>query len=567
MRDLEWMERLTMRKVREVLRLKFECGLSQREISASCGISTGSVNDYLRRAEAAQLTWEAASELGDADVEARLFRHVGRNEPPTRSPIDFAWVHRELCKVAVTLQLLWIEYAEAAQAKVDGTRPYQYSQFCDRYAAWRATLALSMRQVHRAGEKAFVDYSGKKPSVVDRVTGEVRDVELFVAVLGASSYTYAEATRTQQLADFVSSNIRTFEYFGRVPHVVVPDQLRSAVSGPDRYEPSVNATYLEMAQHYGVAVIPARPRKPKDKAKVEGGVLIAQRWILASLRNRLFFSIDELNVAIAELLEKLNSRPFQKLEGCRRSAFEAIDRPAMKSLPATRYELAEWEKAKVNIDHHVVLEDRLYSVSYTLIGARVELRATVGTVEVFHGGARVASHRRSYGPKGTSVTCEEHRPPAHRGHTAWPPERMSAWAATFGPSVARVVDLMMARYPHPDSAYRACLGMMRCAQKYGPARAEAACARALAVAGPVGPTRKHIEAMLKRGLDRAPAPQASINTPPLVHENVRGGDYYDKEETRDHGRNDPEVARNEAAHDGEGAPGAAGDSPRQPTLF
>jgi transposase len=304
-----------------------------------------------------------------------------------------------------------------------------------------------------------------------------------------------------------------------------------------------------------MAVIPARPRKPKDKAKVEGGVLIAQRWILACLRNRTFFSLEELNVAIAELLEKLNMRPFQKLEGCRRSAFESIDRPAMKSLPTTRYEMADWTKAKVHIDYHVAFDDRFYSASYTLIGARVEIRATASTVEILHGGARVASHRRSYGRKGTFVTVEEHRPPPHRGHTAWPPERMIAWAASFGPSVARVVELMIARYLHPESSYRACLGMIRCAQKYGSTRTDAACARALIVAGPIGPKRKYIEAMLKRGLDRAPSPSPMqlISPPPTAHENVRGGRYYDKEETRDHGRNDPQAHVDEDAHDGEGA--------------
>lgn len=561
------MERLTMRKVREVLRLRYVCGCTQRQIRASCGLSAGAVHDYLSRAERAGVTWEVVATLSDAEVDARLFRNVGRNEPPARAPIDCAWVHRELCKTAVTLQLLWTEYADAARSRSDGARPYQYSQFCDRYAAWKATLAISMRQVHRAGEKAFVDYSGKKPVIVDPETGEVRAVELFVVVLGASNYTYVEATLTQKLDDFVASTIRALEYYGCVPQVLVPDQLRSAVRGPDRYEPDINATYLEMANHYCVAVIPARPRKPRDKPKVEGGVLIAQRWILACLRNRIFLGLDELNVAIAELLEKLNARPFQKLEGCRRSAFESIDRPAMKSLPSTRYEKADWKWAKVNIDYHIAFDDRLYSAPCTLIGARVEVRATVSTVEILHGNERVASHRRSYGPKGTFVTCEEHRPKAHRGHTAWPPDRMIAWASTFGPAVARVVELMMARYPHPDSAYRACLGMMRCAEKYGARRTDTACARALAVAGSVGPTRKHVEAMLKRGLDRAPEPNIAIAPPSFAHENVRGGDYYDKEETRDHGRNDPEAQRDEDAHHGEGAAGAARGSSRQSTLF
>jgi len=415
-------ERHSMRRVREVLRLKFECGLGHRAIAASCAISKGSVSEYLTRARDAGVTWDQAKALSDAEVERLLFREVGRKEPSLRAPIDCSWVHRELHKTGVTLQLLWLEYQEAL-AKSGGGRPYQYSQFCDLYAGFCGRLTPSMRQVHRAGEKAFVDYSGKKPVIVDPETGEVTDVELFVMVLGASNYTFAEATRTQRLRDFIDSHVRAFDYFVCVPEIVVPDQLRSAVSGPHRYDPEINRTYLEMAQHYRVAVIPARPRKPKDKAKVEAGVLLAQRWILGCLRNRTFFSLAELNEAIAELLERLNTRPFQKLEGCRRSAFESIDRPAMKALPSTRYELADWKDATLNIDYHVQYDDRLYSVDHTLIRQEVEIRATSAIVEVLHGGERVAAHRRSYGPKGTPVTLEAHRPKSEAPCRAPPARR------------------------------------------------------------------------------------------------------------------------------------------------
>jgi transposase len=364
-----------MRKIREVLRLKHEQGRSRAEIAASAGIGETTVSDYLARARGAGVTWTQASAMTDAEVESRLFHRVGQSEPPERVPIDFAWVHRELSRVGVTLQTLWVEYREGA-ATAAPLKPYEYSRFCDLYARWREKLAVSMRQVHRAGEKLFIDYSGKKLRIVDRTTGEVTEVEVFVAVLGASNYTYAEATRTQKLADFVGSTVRAFEFLGCVPEIMVPDQLRSAVSGPDRYEPDINPTYLEMAQHYGVTVIPARPRKPKDKAKVEGGVLIVQRWIVAALRNRTFYSLAELNAAIRELVEKLNARPFKKLDGCRRSAFETIDRPAMRPLPVRRYELAEWKHAKVNIDYCVTVDYRHYSVPYALVGEAVEIRAT-----------------------------------------------------------------------------------------------------------------------------------------------------------------------------------------------
>src|SRR6185295_10811923 len=333
----------------------------------------------------------------------------GRNVAATRAAIDFSHVHEELHRHGVTLQLLWSEYLDRVAARGDGTKPYQYSQFCELYGAWRSRLRPSMRIVHRAGEKAFVDYSGKKPRLWDRATGQAREVELFVMVLGASSYTYAEATLTQRLPDFVGSTIRGFEFFNGVPEVLVPDQLRSAVKGPDRYEPDLNATYLEMAQHYGVVVIPARPRRPKDKAKVETAVLIVQRWILAKLRNRTFFELDELNRAVAELLEELNHKPFQKLDGCRASAFEKLERPVMRALPPVRYELAERRKARVNIDYHIVYDGRYYSVPHQLVHQAVEVRATGGTIEIFLSGERVATHRRSYAPRGAAVTDPAHR--------------------------------------------------------------------------------------------------------------------------------------------------------------
>ena len=382
-----------------------------------------------------------------------------------------------------------------------------------------------MRRTHRAGEKAFVDYSGKKAEIVDLMTGEVTEVELFVMVLGASNYTYAEATRTQRLADFVGSNVRAFDYFRCMPEILVPDQLRSAVSGPHRYDPDINPTYLEMAQHYGLAIIPARARKPKDKAKVEAGVLLVQRWILACLRNRTFFSLEELNVAIADLLERLNTRPFQKLEGCRRSAFETIDRPAMRPLPATRYVLAEWKGAKVDIDYHVSYDERLYSVPYAMVGAPVEVRATAMTVEILHRGERVVAHRRSYGPKGTATTLEEHRPKSHRDYGAWPPSRIISWAATVGPATACVAERILADRPHPEQGYRSCRALIRTAKQYGASRTEAACARAMAIGNP---TRKSVEAILKSGLDRVPLTEEPANTNIGRHENIRGGDYYDQ---------------------------------------
>jgi transposase len=521
-------ERLSMRKIRELLRLK-HLGRSQRQIASSLCVATGTVNGQLRRARDAGMTWERAESLTDTELEAAIFRDCGRNVAATRAVIDYSHVHSELHRTGVTLQLLWSEYLDRVAARGDGTKPYQYSQFCELYGAWRSRLQPSMRIVHRAGEKAFVDYSGKKPRLWDAATGEFREAELFVMVLGASNYTYAEATLTQRLPDFVGSTIRAFEFFDGVPEVLVPDQLRSAVRGPDRYEPDINATYLELAQHYGVVVIPARPRRPKDKAKVEVGVQVVQRWILARLRHRRFFSLDELNQAIWELLDELNARPFQKLEGSRESAFAALDKPALHPLPALRYELAERKTRRVNIDYHVEYDGRYYSVPHERVHVEVELRATATLVEIFLAGERIASHRRSLERRGSMVTDPSHRPANHRNQ-AWPPERLVAWAASFGPYVARVVELTLARYVNPEQAYRACLGLMRTAQRHGGVRMNAACERALSVGIVGGPRRKYIEAILKRGLDREGTPTAPTpRTSTLTHENVRGGDYYDKE--------------------------------------
>jgi len=522
-----------------------ECGRSHAEIAASVAIGETTVGDYVARVRRVGLEWSEARELSDAELESRLFRDVGRNEPPARVPIEFAWVHRELSRAGVTLQTLWVEYRDEAVGRAP-QRPYEYSRFCDLYARWKKMLGVVMRQVHRAGEKVFIDYSGKKPRVVDPATGEVTEVELFVAVLGASNYTFAEATRSQKLADFVGSTIRAFEYFGAVPEVVVPDQLRSAVRGPDRYEPDINPTYLEMAQHYGVTIIPARPRRPRDKAKVEAGVLIVQRWILAALRHRTFFSLAELNEAIGELLERLNARPFQKLEGCRRTAFEALDRPAMRPLPARRYELAEWSHATVNVDYCVAFDHRVYSVPYTLVGQAVEIRATASVVEILHKGIRVASHARSFGPRGTSVIADEHRPRAHRDYGRWPPERIIGWAASVGPRVGEVAAAIMRRRTHPETGYRACMGVIRLADRYGRERVDGACGRALAIGSP---TFKSVAGLLKNGLDRAPPVEPDARAP-IAHEHIRGASYFDMEDKGDLGRNDSEARGDEVARDG-----------------
>lgn len=562
-----------MRRIREVLRLRHELARNHREISAATGLSKGSVSAYLRRARDAELDWPAARELSESELEARLFKTPGRNRPPGRVALDCAWIHREMRKKGVTLQLLWVEYCEAAGDDARGRRPYRYSQFCERYRQFRKHVDASMRQEHRAGEKAFLDYSGVRPTISDRVTGEVTAVELYVAVLGASSFTFAEATRTQQRDEFIASTARAFEYFGGVPTITVPDQLRSAVSGPDRLDPEINPVFAEFAEHYGTAVIPARPRKPKDKAKVEVAVQVAQRWVLARLRNLTFWSLDELNAAIAELLEELNDRPFQKLDGCRRSAYEELDRAALQPLPERRFEPSTWRKAKVHIDHHVEFERRYYSAPHALIGTKVWVRATVGSIELLLDGRRIASHQRSYGRKGTFTTLEAHRPKSHQQYGAWPPQRVISWASEIGASTGKVVERIIADRPHPEQGYRSCLALISDVKRYSAERVEAACTRALEIGAP---TRRSVIAILKNGLDRVPVEdeQASL---PVDHENVRGGAYYatgmdapaepehQQQGERDAGRADtPEDDGHEAEGDGRRLPRTATRSTQQP---
>ena len=508
--------RKSMRQIREVLRQKWGLGLSNRQTARACGISRPTVAEYVKRAEAAGLSWPLPADLDDTELERKLFPPVVAIPTEQRAVPDWSVVNQEFRRKGVTLALLWDEYKAA-----DPTG-FQYSWFCEHYRRWLGKVDVVMRQTHRAGEKLFVDYAGQTVPVIDRATGEVLDAQVFVAVLGASNYTYAEATWTQGLPDWIGSHVRAFNYLGSLPAIIVPDNLKSGVHLAHRYEPELNRTYEEMGQHYGVAIIPTRSAKPRDKAKVESGVLVVERWILARLRNRQFFSLTELNAAIAELLEVLNNRPFKKLPGTRRSMFDSLDRPAMQPLPATPYEYAEWKKVRVNIDYHVAIDKHYYSVPYQLVKQQLEARVTSNTVELLYKGKRVASHRRSYQP-GRHTTVNSHMPKAHREYAAWTPERLVRWAQETGPATAKLVETILSSRPHPQHGFRACLGIMRLGKHYTTARLEAASRRALVIGSC---SYKSVESILKNGLDRKPLPPTSIDTPVIEHDNLRGADYY-----------------------------------------
>ena len=509
-------QRLSMRKIKEVLRLCWGHGLSKRKTARSCGISRPAVDEYLLRAEEAGLSWPLPAELDDGALERLLFPCTPSLPAAARALPDWSTIHRESKRKGVTLFLLWQEYRE--------THPegYQYSWFCERYRAWQGRLDVVMRQDHRAGEKLFVDYAGQTVPVVDRLTGEVREAQIFVAVLGASNYTYAEATWSQGLPDWIGSHQRCFRYLGGVPEIVVPDNLRSGVTKAHRYEPDTNPTYQDMATHYGVAVLPARVRRPRDKAKVEAGVLVVERWILAALRHRSFFSLHELNAAIRELLEKLNARPFKKLPGSRREHFECLDKPALQPLPAEPYVYAEWKKARVHIDYHVEVAGHYYSVPHALIKKQLDVRITQNTIECFYRGNRVASHRRSH-QKGRHTTVTAHMPEAHRQAGNWSPERLAHWAAKTGPATERLIMDILASRKHPQQAYRSCLGVLRLGKAYGDERLEAACRRALTLGSH---SYKSIESILKHRLDDQPLAEQQELALPEDHDNIRGPAYY-----------------------------------------
>ena len=507
-------ERISMRTIMEVLRLSLEQKLSVRNIAQSCNLARSTVADYLRRARAAGVEWPLPEGMEEVALEARLFPE--QEKGVTRPALEMAYIHNELKRKHVTLQLLWEEYRSRTP------EGYGYSQFCQLYRQWAGRLALSLRQDHRAGEKLFVDYAGDTIPITDPLTGKTSPAQLFVAVWGASNYTYAEATKTQQIPDWILAHVHALEFFDGVPSIVVPDNTKAAVTQACGYDPQINLTYQELAEHYGFAVLPARSRKPKDKSKVEVGVLIAERWILAALRDRTFFCLAAVNEAIKPLLERLNTHPFKKLPGHRREAFERLDRPAMKPLPAQRYELAQWKKVGVNIDYHVEVDGHYYSVPYQLIRQEAMARYTRESVEIFHRSKRVAAHLRSH-EKGRHTTLPEHRPPAHQKYLDWTPERLLSWAGTLGPHCAEAARQLMAGRSIPEQGFRPCLGLIRLGKRFGAERVDQACLRAVKLNIV---SYRHIEAMLKNGRDKIPLPAEEPVGALLGHDNLRGSQYY-----------------------------------------
>ncbi len=509
-------EKVSMRKIKAVLKLNHE-NVSNREIARRLNISAGSVSNYLARARSSGLSWPLNDDWTDDKIYSILFPTTSKN--PSHPHPDFGKVHKELKRKGVTLMLLWYEYQSQYP------NGYSYSRYCELYQAFVGKLKPGMRLIHRAGEKLFVDYSGLTVPWVNKETGEVQHAQIFVAVLGASNYTFIEATADQSLISWVQSHVHAFEFFGGVTVCLVPDNLKSGITKSHLYDPDVNRTFQDLADHYGVAVVPARVRTPKDKSKVEVGVQGIQRWILAPLRDVTFFSVHEINEAMKPLLKAYNKRDFYELEGTRLSQYQEIDKPALKPLPIKPYVYAEWKKARVSIDYHIAVEKHYYSVPYRLLKESIDVRMTPTTIECFHKGKRVAMHKRSYKPGHSTI--HEHMPRAHQAYLEWTPERMHAWANKIGPNTGKLIKELIEMHKVPEQAYRSCLGILRMGKRYGNERLENAAIRALHI----GAIRyKNIESILKSGLDQQPLSkpdsESMATVPTILHENIRGSKYY-----------------------------------------
>lgn len=508
---------ISMRKLKEILRLKYGCKLSHRQIGRSLSVSPSVVSDYANRAAQLGLTdWP----LPDTWNDARLNRAFLKTQVKQRksSVPDWSHVHHELKNKCMTLQLLWEEYAQRNPAN-----HYSYNHYCPLYKQWQGVQRPSMRQNHKAGEKLFVDYCGPTMTVVDPRTGEIRTAQIFVAAMGASSYTYAEATWSQGLEDWVMSHARCFEFLGGVPEMVIPDNLKSAVTKPCRYEPDLNPTYQQMAAHYNVAVMPGRPYKPKDKAKAEVAVQIVERWIMARLRHETFYSLKELNQRIRELLADLNNRPMKKHPGSRQQLFEQLDKPVLRPLPLQSYKYTQVKQVRVHLDYHVEVEKHYYSVPHALLKQKLEAHVTEQLVTIYHQGQCVATHARSY-RQGSHTTQASHMPEAHQQQGKWTPEKFEQWAAQIGPCTERLIGIQLQSKKHPQQSYRACLGILSLSKKYSRERLEGACARAVET----GLKRvKELTSILEKGLDQQPVqPHQGEQLQTIQHDNIRGHDYY-----------------------------------------
>ena len=506
---------VTIRKMKEILRLYFDAKLSMHKIAKSLSVSSSVVHKYIKQAKALGIEWPLPDRITN-DEELLTLLGSTQNSLENEESIDYQTIHKEFKRKGVTLQLLWEEYHDAKLITLS------YSQFCRRYRSWQGKQPSSMKQTHKAGDKTFIDYSGMTFRIIDPETGEIRAAEVFIGVLGASNYTYAEATWSQKLQDWIASHVRMFEYFGGVTALLVPDNLKSAINKPCRYEPDVNPTYAELVSHYNTAVLPARPYKPKDKSKAEGGVLLVQRWILAKLRNEMFVGLPQLNTAIRKLLIALNNKPFKKMPGSRASLFETLDKPELRSLPKFRYEYKDYKQAKVHVDYHIELEGHYYSVPFRHVGKRVEIWYNQNIVESFYKGKQIAIHARS-NIKGQHTTLLEHMPKSHQKQSQWSKPRFLNWAGSIGENTQKIANHILDSKDHEEQGFRACLGLLKLGKKHSNERLESACHYAWLNNLR---TRESVQSIIKKDLDKQTGLEIINLSKPITHENIRGSGYY-----------------------------------------
>ena len=510
-------KRISMKKIREILRLKYEAKLSNKKIAQSVSVGVGTVWRYIDRAKKAHVTWPITGEMSDSELENLLFPPIERNPQEKPTLPDYEKIHKEFKRKGVTLHLLWEEYLE------NNPKGYKYSRFCTLYQNWAKNRDLWMPQQHKAGEKIFIDYAGLTVSI-SRSDGKIHKAQIFIGTLGASNFTYAEATMTQSLSDWVGSHMRMFSNFGGVSELLVPDNLKSGVTACHRYDPDINQTYLKLAEHYECAIMPARVRAPKDKSKVEKAVKDIETQILARLRDRKFFSLEELNEAIKELLEKFNNRPFQKIKGTRRSFFEEIDKPHLSPLPPTQYSFAEWQNKRVGRNYHIEIQNHHYSIPYSLSGKKVDVRISEKTIEIFYKNERVASHLRNIDRSGKYTTEHKHRPPNHKFHAECTPENILKKAEEIGKNTKKLIEKIFDTPSiHQHQRERSCLGIVRLAKSYHKQRLDQACKRGLEV-GII--SSKRLESMLKSGLEQINDHDTEERKLPQSHEFLRGASYY-----------------------------------------
>ena len=506
----------SMKKIRELLRLIYGTGLSQRQAATGACMSKTSAQEILAKIKLKKLSWPLDESLSDEMLNDILFSKNVENNSSNKKIPDWHEVQKELLKKGLTLKLLWMEYKEENH---DG---YQYTKYCDMFRKWRKLNRLSMRQHHVAGEKMFIDFSGMRVPYIDRITGECKNAEIFLCVLGGSSYTFAYAVCDQTIQSWIHAHIKSFDFFGGISQILVPDNLLCGVKKPCRYEPEINRIYSEFAKHYGIAVIPARVRRPKDKSKVEVAVQVAERWILARLRKQTFYSVEEINIAIIPFLKTINEKIMRHIGSSRKELYEKYERTSLKKLPEEHFELYFWKKAKVNIDYHVEFEKHYYSVPYSLVHKEVEMRVTKNIVEIYHSNKKIAIHKVTSLP-GKHTTIAEHMPQQHQKHVEWTYERMLSWAESVGPSIKQCFEIILNRHTHPEQGFRSCLGILRLGKCYSNERLDSACLRAI-IYGNI--SYKIIKNILSNNLDKLSLPESQTNTPDFKHENIRGPNYY-----------------------------------------